>query len=57
MAKKLSFAGARLAKIALGGVVLIGLGAATMAYSKTNEPMHSRKSRIHLSVSIYSRLA
>ena len=39
MAKKLSFAGARLAKIALGGVVLIGLGAATMAYSKTNEPM------------------
>ena len=39
MAKKLPFAGARLAKIALGGVVLIGLGAATMAYSKTNEPM------------------
>ena len=39
MAKKLPFAGARLAKIALGGVVLIGLGAATMAYSKTNESM------------------
>lgn len=29
-AKKLPFAGARLAKIALGGAVLIGLGAATL---------------------------
>lgn len=38
-AKKLPFAGARLAKIALGGAVLIGLGTATLAYSKTNEPM------------------
>ena len=35
VAKNLPKAGFTLAKIALGGVVLIGLGAATLAYAQT----------------------